>query len=146
LAAAGAIARADGMVRLADLLRGRAADDPTRPEAERRLERDLGAAFWQRRERRLVAMDAEAFAELALELVDQAPLTDRLGEIRCPTLVMVGEEDNGFLVPADELARGIAGARRVVIPHAAHSPQLENPAAWIAAISEHVGRVRRSVG
>ena len=142
LAAAGAIARTDGMATLAELLRGRAADDPGRPEAEHRLEREMGAAFWERRRRRLVAMDPEAFAVLALELVDHTPLTDRLAEIRCPTLVIVGEQDAGFLAPAEELARGIPGARKVVIPGAAHSPQLENPAAWIAAISEHLARAR----
>ena len=142
LAAAGAIARSQGMASLAALLRGRAADDPSRPDAERRLERELGEAFWERRRRRLVAMDPEAFAVLALELVDQPALTDRLHEIACPTLVMVGEQDAGFLAPADELARGIRGATKVVIPAAAHSPQLENPPAWIAAIRQHLERVR----
>ena len=76
-------------------------------------------------------MDPDAFAALALELVDHTPLTDRLGEIHCPTLVIVGDQDVGFLAPADELARGIPGAVKVVIPRAAHSPQLENPSAWI---------------
>ena len=142
LAAAGAIARSQGMASLAALLRGRAADDPSRPDAERRLERELGEAFWERRRRRLVAMDPEAFAVLALELVDQPALTDRLHEIACPTLVMVGEQDAGFLAPADELARGIRGATKVVIPAAAHSPQLENPPAWIAPIRQHLERVR----
>jgi len=142
LAAAGSIARSDGMATLAALLRGRAADDPTRPDAERRMEREMGEAYWQRRERRLVAMDPEAFAALALELVDAPPLTARLGEIRCPTLVMVGEQDVSFLSAADELASGIPGARRVTIPGAAHSPQLENPDAWIAAIRDHLQRVR----
>ncbi len=130
------------MQTLATLLRGRAADDLTRPEAERRMERELGEAFWERRWRRITAMDPEGFAALALELVDHAPLTERLGEIRCPTLVMVGDQDAGFLAPANELAHGIPGARLVVIPDAAHSPQLENPAAWFAAIRDHLARSR----
>lgn len=142
LAAAGAIARSDGMATLADLLRGRGGADPSRPEAERRLEQQMGALFWERRRKRLVAMDPEAFAVLALELVDHAPLTDRLAEIHCPTLVMVGEQDVGFLAPAEELRRGIPGAVKVVIPGAAHSPQLENPPAWIAAIRAHLTRAR----
>jgi pimeloyl-ACP methyl ester carboxylesterase len=142
LAAAGAIARSQGMETLAELLRGRAADDPSRPEAERRLELEMGAAFWERRRKRLVAMDPEAFAALALELVDHTPLTDRLSEIGCPTLVMVGEQDAGFVAPAEEMARGIPDARMVVIPGAAHSPQLENPDAWFTAIREHLARVR----
>lgn len=143
LAAAGAIARSDGMATLAELLRARGHDDPSRPEAERRLEQEMGATFWERRRRRLVAMDPEAFATLALELVDDTPLTDRLAKIRCPTLVMVGDQDIGFLAPAEELASGIPGAVKVVIPNAAHSPQLENPSAWIKAISDHLARARQ---
>jgi pimeloyl-ACP methyl ester carboxylesterase len=142
LAAAGAIARSDGMATLAELLRRRAADEPGRPDAERRLEHEMGEAFWERRRRRLTAMDPEAFAVLALELVDHTPLSNRLSEISCPTLVMVGEQDIGFLAPADELTRGIRGARKVIIPNAAHSPQIENPNEWIAAIRDHLTRVR----
>jgi pimeloyl-ACP methyl ester carboxylesterase len=142
LAAAGAIARSDGMATLAALLRGRAADDPTRPEAERRMEQEMGDAYWERRRRRLEAMDPEAFAVLGLELVDAPPLTDNLSSITCPTLVIVGEQDAGFLAPARELAHVISGAVLVTIPGAAHSPQLENPAAWLAAIRGHLQRVR----
>jgi pimeloyl-ACP methyl ester carboxylesterase len=142
MAAAGAIARSDGMATLAELLRGRAADDPHRPDAERRLEQTMGAAFWERRRRRLTAMDPEGFAELALELVDHQPLTEQLSHIACPTTVIVGDQDIGFLAPSDELVRGIRGARKVVIPDAAHSPQLENPQAWIDAIREHLAGAR----
>lgn len=141
-AAAGAIARSDGMATLAALLRARAADESDRPAAERRLEDEWGEAYWQRRHRRFTAMDPEAFAVLTLEMVDQAPLTARLGEIRCPTTVIVGEEDASFLAPSHELAAGIAGAELVQIPQAAHSPQIENPEAWLAAIGTHLDRVR----
>lgn len=142
LAAAGAIARSDGMATLAALLRGRSADDPGRPVAERRLEAALGEAFWERRRRRLTAMDPEAFASLALELVDQVPLTPRLCAIRCPTTVVVGAEDAGFLAPAAELAASVPTAELITIPDAAHSPQLENPTAWLAAIRSHLRRAR----
>ena len=55
-------------------------------------------------------------------------VAERLGEIRAPTLVVVGEED----VPdihtiADRLAREIPGARRASIPNAAHAPSMERP-------------------
>ena len=52
------------------------------------------------------------------------------------------KEDAPFLGPSDELERGIPGARRVTIPDAAHSPQLENPAPWFDAIRTHLERVR----
>ena len=141
-AAAGAIARSDGMATLAALIRARTADETDRPAAERRLEAEWGDAYWERRHRRFAAMDPEAFAVLTLELVDQTPLTARLSEIRCPTTVIVGEEDAGFLAPSSELAAGILGARLVQIPDAAHSPQIENPSAWMAAIADHLHRVR----
>jgi len=141
-AAAGAIARSDGMATLAGLLRARAGAGEDRPAAERRLEAAWGERFWERRERRLTAMDPEAFNALVLELVDQPPLTARLGEIGCPTTVLVGSEDASFLAPASELAAGIPDARLVVIPDAAHSPQLENPSAWFAAVRAHLALVR----
>ena len=54
----------------------------------------------------------------------------------------VGAEDVRFLGAADELQRGIPGARRVTIPNAGHSPQTENPDVWLAALREHLARVR----
>ncbi len=65
----------------------------------------------------------EAEEELLVEDVAQ-----RLGEIKAPTLVLVGEED----VPdihaiADRLAREIPGARRETIADAAHVPSMERP-------------------
>jgi pimeloyl-ACP methyl ester carboxylesterase len=142
-AAGGSIARSDGMATLAKLLRGRALDDPKRPLASRRVEAEMGAeVYWERQRRRIEAMDPEAFAALGLSLVDQEPLTHRLGEILSPTTVIVGDEDLPFLAPADEMVRGIRGARLVTIPNAAHSPQLENPAAWFAAVEEHLARTR----
>jgi pimeloyl-ACP methyl ester carboxylesterase len=141
-AAAGAIARSDGMATLAQLLRARAADEADRPAAERRLEAAWGEAFWERRHKRLTAMDPEAFNALVLELVDQPPMRQQLAAIRCPTTVIVGDQDVGFLAPSAELAAEIPGARLVTIPDAAHSPQLENPAAWFAAVREHLARVR----
>ena len=65
----------------------------------------------------------EAEEELLIEDVAQ-----RLGEIKAPTLVLVGEED----VPdihaiADRLAREIPGARRETIAEAAHVPSMERP-------------------
>jgi len=143
MAAGGAIARQDGMTALAELLRARAREDPNRPPASRRLEAEMGEeVFWERQRRRYAAMDPEAFASLGVLLADQEPVTHRLGEIRCPTRIIVGEQDVPFLGPSEELLRGIAGAVWTVVPDAAHSPQMENPGAWFAAIREHLSGVR----
>ena len=55
-------------------------------------------------------------------------LADRLGEIRVPTLAVVGEEDRSDLLAITErLEREIPGARRVTIPATAHVPSMERP-------------------
>jgi pimeloyl-ACP methyl ester carboxylesterase len=63
--------------------------------------------------------------------------TPTLATIACPTLVVSGEEDG--LIPvaeAQKLAAGLKGARLVKIPAAGHLPNLENPDAFNAALSE----------
>jgi 3-oxoadipate enol-lactonase len=59
----------------------------------------------------------------------------RLGEIRAPTLVLVGEEDVGDMQAlADRFTTEIPGARRATIAGAAHVPNLEQPAAFDALV------------
>ncbi len=89
-------------------------------------------------------MDPEAFVCLGEALLAQTPVIDRLGEIQCPTTVIVGEADLPFRDPAKTLVEGIQGAELVVIPEATHQPQLENPPAWFDAIESHLRRVRQS--
>jgi 3-oxoadipate enol-lactonase len=63
-----------------------------------------------------------------------------LATIHCPTLVVVGEEDT--LTPpveAEKMAAAIQGAKLVKIPGAGHLPNVENPAAFDAALLEFVG-------
>src|SRR5215208_7211486 len=57
------------------------------------------------------------------------PASDRLGEVRAPTLVLVGDEEVDDVVDiAEILAHGIQGAEQAVIPGAAHMLNLERPA------------------
>jgi pimeloyl-ACP methyl ester carboxylesterase len=52
----------------------------------------------------------------------------RLGQIRHPTLILWGEEDQVFPLPAgEELHRTIKGSALVRIPNAGHIPQWERP-------------------
>jgi len=56
------------------------------------------------------------------------PESERLGELKVPTLVVTGEQDVGDIHEiADRLVREIAGARRTTIANAAHLPNLEQP-------------------
>ena len=64
----------------------------------------------------------------------QTPLWDRLGEIECPVLVLVGERDEKFTELGQRLVDGIIDAELVVVPDAGHSVHLERPEATVAAI------------
>lgn len=56
------------------------------------------------------------------------PVQERLGEIACPTLVLVGDEDvDDLRAIAVHVAGAIPGARLVELAGAAHLPNLEQP-------------------
>ncbi len=56
------------------------------------------------------------------------PEIARLGEIRAPTLVIVGDEDLADIQRiADHLAANIPGARKAVMHGTAHVPNMEKP-------------------
>ena len=64
-------------------------------------------------------------------------LTARLKEIKCPILVIVGEQDPGTPVAmAKEIHDNAPGSRLVVIPQAAHLANLEQPAAFTRAMEQ----------
>jgi len=68
---------------------------------------------------------------------DEFDVMGRLGEIRCPTLVVCGEDDR--LSPpkyAHFLKDNILGARLALVPHAGHMVMLEQPEVVNLAIEE----------
>jgi len=72
------------------------------------------------------------------ELEEEALVPDlelRLGDVRAPTLVLVGERDlSDFHAFAERLAAAIPGARHLVLPEAAHLPSLERPGEFDAVV------------
>jgi pimeloyl-ACP methyl ester carboxylesterase len=71
----------------------------------------------------------------ALDALTDYPIRDRLGEIACPTLIVWGAQDK--LVPArdaDEFARLIPNARKVVWADTGHVAMIERPAAFNALL------------
>ena len=63
------------------------------------------------------------------------PTIERLGQIKAPTLVIIGGEDAQSLKNvADTLAAGIPSARKVVIPGASHHPPVERPKEFNKAV------------
>jgi 2-succinyl-6-hydroxy-2,4-cyclohexadiene-1-carboxylate synthase len=62
-------------------------------------------------------------------------LWDRLGELRMPVVLVVGERDVRFRTIAEEMAEAIAHADLVVVPNAGHAVHLEAPRTVAAAIA-----------
>lgn len=88
------------------------------------------------REMNLIALTNEA-SELGEEILADPPAADRLGEIRTPTLVLVGELDRpGTVAKADLLERSLPDARKVVMPGTAHVPNMEQPAEFNRIVLE----------
>jgi pimeloyl-ACP methyl ester carboxylesterase len=71
-------------------------------------------------------------------LMDRDDITDRLGEIEAPAVVIHGEEDVAIpMARAEELCAGLSGCRGVVrVPGAGHAANLTHPEPANAAIRE----------
>jgi 2-succinyl-6-hydroxy-2,4-cyclohexadiene-1-carboxylate synthase len=65
----------------------------------------------------------------------QDPLWSRLGEIACPTLVLVGERDAKFIALGERLVGALPESRLVVIPDSGHSVHLEQPDATASELA-----------
>jgi 3-oxoadipate enol-lactonase len=73
--------------------------------------------------------------------ISRLSLTDRLGEIRTPTLVICGEDDPGTPLAMSEVIRdGIAGAELVVLPEARHLSNMEAVAGFNTALRGFLDR------
>ncbi len=88
--------------------------------------------------RGMMANDAASIAAAA-RMVAKADLQDQLGSIRCPTQIVVGEQD--ILTPpalAEELHRGIAGAQIRRLSDCGHAAPVEQPLALTEYIAAFV--------
>lgn len=71
---------------------------------------------------------ADAYIRAGLPQSPEPPTAQRLGQIKAPTLVVVGSLDaKNAQDVADMLTAGIPGARKVVINGASHHPPVETP-------------------
>jgi len=73
--------------------------------------------------------------------IPKLDLTARLREIKCPTLVIVGEHDPGTPPEmAREIHVNLPGSELAIIPSAAHLSNLEQPDAFNAAVETFLAR------
>jgi pimeloyl-ACP methyl ester carboxylesterase len=77
-----------------------------------------------------------------LERPTMYELEPKLRSLPVPTLILVGEEDAPALEPSRFLARSIPGAMLKVFPDTGHTLQLEEPAAFNAAVRAFLPRLR----
>jgi pimeloyl-ACP methyl ester carboxylesterase len=86
-----------------------------------------------------LAMNAIALANegVGTERPLEPPATGRLGEVRAPALIIVGELDTARTqAAADLLDAGLPNARRVVLTGAAHLPNMEKPESYNRLVRE----------
>ena len=83
-----------------------------------------------------VHRDASGLVRAARGMLTQrdAGVMSSLPTIAVPTLVVVGADDAPFLAAADYMAGKIPGAKKVVIPDAGHAANMDQPAAFNAAV------------
>jgi pimeloyl-ACP methyl ester carboxylesterase len=89
---------------------------------------------WQEFAAQLAEHSAEGAARTMRGVQGRRPslfdLADRMATITAPTLVMTGDEDWSCLEPALLMKRTISTAALVVMPHAGHAINLEEPDAF----------------
>ena len=75
-------------------------------------------------------------------IAERPDSTDTMGQITCPTLIIVGAQD-AVTPPADSafMAESISGAKLVEISQAGHLTPIEQPEAFNKALAEFLQSV-----
>lgn len=113
-------------------------NENARKTAQRFADKGLSAGDAEARHR-----DAEGLVRAGRGMLTQrdARVMHVLPEITVPTLVLVGANDKPFLNAADYMAAKIPGAEKVVIADAGHVSNIDQPAAFNAAMSDFLSRL-----
>jgi L-proline amide hydrolase len=68
-------------------------------------------------------------------------VTDRLGELELPTLILSGRHDESTPAVSGALQRGIAGSQWVVFEDSSHVPHVEEPERFLEVVSGFLAQV-----
>ncbi len=74
--------------------------------------------------------------------VDPNLMVDGLRQIKCPTLVLLGEFDIMFIKPSETMAREIPDVKHVILDGIGHMTAIEDPARTIQEIGDFLATVR----
>ena len=128
--------REEGMAAFA----GRYAHGPTRVQFENKDPRGF-AEF----KRALAGHDAAGSANTQAGVQRERPslydLTDKMGALRAPTLVLTGDEDWPCLLPGILMKRNIPSAALAVMPNCGHAINLEDPDGFNRIVGDFLAQV-----
>ena len=94
--------------------------------------------------RRYLRLNPAAILGGARQLATATPVIHELA-LAAPVLVLHGQDDYAWETPEQQaLAEAIPGAERVSIPVSYHSPQKENPVAWLAVVRGFLDKAERN--
>jgi pimeloyl-ACP methyl ester carboxylesterase len=134
--AAAQIALTDGMTALRVILDEA---DVLGSEADRRVQATR-PGYVEFNARKWAQVSPIAYAALLREIFAQPQQLEAMAQVACPTLVIVGEQDERFVDDANRIATMVPDAALVVVPDAGHSPQFENPEPWFEAVDGFLRR------
>lgn len=85
--------------------------------------------------------NAKGIAHAARGMLTQRDphVINSLGNIKVPSMVLVGADDKGFLAATDYMASKIPRAKKVVIPNAGHAANIDNPTAFNQELMAFLG-------
>ena len=92
--------------------------------------------------KRMVAIHRIGITRAVTGVITRAGVTDQIGRISVPTLIIVGDQDVATVPAKSEFMHArIPNSRLVVIPGAGHTSTVEEPVAVTAAITEFLTRL-----
>ena len=106
------------------------------PESDKMFK--IYEGFLRRQDRRAVLTFMMNF------YTDPDPRIEKLRQIKCPTLVLLGEFDVVFLKPSEILAKEIPDVRHVVMSGLGHMTAIEDPKRTIAEILDFLETVEQT--
>lgn len=134
------LARTGGTAAIKAALDELGSDAPLGSDAFERVVRER-PGYREFCDRKLLGAAPAMYAAMLVGLNAQADRLASLAALAVPTLILVGDQDESFLAPAQAMAKAMPGSEHVVIPDAGHSPQFENPDAWSGAVGGFLARL-----
>ena len=111
-------------------------DRPTGSNYSHRVAMDTIAGYEALSNAKMLASSGVMFATMLEAMVNRVDRLEFLATLSLPTMVMIGDYDDGFLAASARMASVIPDVKYRMILGGGHSPQFEAPDGWWAAMTE----------